>query len=159
MKVTSYTFCGKINIPFHDNLKYIKTKLVNPPKKRLKSQIHIEMTAPTYCIDDSLSMCSVIQYHLSAQALCGMAENQSGSKTSIRTETFMHFSVGKWLEWEVECWGESSAWNETNISKEVGDSKTCVSLHHVSHIKPKTCNTSEFTLVKVKQASEEDGMK
>lgn len=36
MKVTLYTFCGKINIHFHDNLKYIKSKLVNPPKKEAK---------------------------------------------------------------------------------------------------------------------------
>lgn len=98
MKVTLYTFCGKINIHFHDTLKYIKSKLVNQKNKRLKSQIYTELTTPTYCIDDSLLMCSVIQYHLPAQALCGMAENQSGSETSVRTETFMHFSVGRWLE-------------------------------------------------------------
>lgn len=32
---------------------------------------------------------------MSAQGLCGMAENQSGTKKSTRTETCMHGSVGK----------------------------------------------------------------
>lgn len=58
MKVTSYTFCGKINIHFHDNLKYIKTKLVNPKKEAKEPNLYRDDSS--YILYDSVVLYSTI---------------------------------------------------------------------------------------------------